>query len=71
MTVLPQNVWIDLAGARLGLRITSESPYGAVIEYRNGLPGTDTRYTPPARPTLSTPISSLVTAIRTSAFSPT
>jgi hypothetical protein len=60
-TALPQGVWIDLADARLGLRIVSEGPDGAVIQYRNGLPSTDNRYTPPARPTVSTPQSALVT----------
>jgi len=60
VTSLPVSVWIDLAGGRLGLRITSETAGGAVVEYRNGLPGTDPRYTPPARPTVSTPQGALV-----------
>jgi hypothetical protein len=54
-TVFPVGYWIDLDGGRLGLRIVSEGPSGAVIDYRIGLASTDPRYAAPARPVVAMP----------------
>ncbi|MBI1375887.1 MAG: hypothetical protein GC157_00160 [Frankiales bacterium] len=56
---MPTGVWIDLADQRVGIRVTSESAAGAVVDYRLGLPSTDPRYAPPPRPTVSTPVGHL------------
>ena len=55
-TVMPGGTWIDFADGRVGIRITSQSAAGAVIEYRLGLPSTDPRYVAPPRPTVSVPV---------------
>jgi hypothetical protein len=53
--------WVDLAGGNLGLRVVSQSSAGAVVEYRNGPPGTDTRYVAPPKPVLTVPVVKLMT----------
>jgi len=59
VTSVPEGVWLDLDGGRLGLRITASSAAGATIEYRNGPASGDPRYVAPPRPVLSPPVASV------------
>ena len=58
-TTFPVGYWVDLAGGRLGIRIESQSPTGAVIDYRTGSASTDPRYSAPAAPKISAPVAHL------------
>jgi len=58
-TTFPVGYWVDLAGGRLGIRIESQSPTGAVIDYRTGSASTDPRYSAPAAPKISPPVAHL------------
>jgi hypothetical protein len=59
-TTLPVGLWIDLDGGALGIRVVSQSPTGAVIDYRIGPASGDPRYVAPPRPSLSVPAGRLV-----------
>ena len=69
VTSVPEGVWLDLGGGRVGIRVVSSDATGATIEYRNGPASADPRYVAPPRPALSSPVATVapgsVTPLRT------